>query len=100
MKEGLPSPTWHVSCVSCQGSRVTFDVSYVTCQVSAIIFLIKKIGQSVEANWMRVCYQRGLPRLVFIHFQQGQFQGKFLGMNKGDFFCWIFGVKNIVLNNF
>ena len=26
---------------------------------------IKKIGQSGEASQGRVCYQRGLPRLVF-----------------------------------
>ena len=28
-------------------------------------FYVKKIGQSGGASWWRVCYQRGLPRLVF-----------------------------------
>ena len=37
----------------CQGSCVT-------CQASYFFFL-----QNGEANWWRVCYQRGLPRLVF-----------------------------------
>ena len=36
-------------------------------RVTAILLngLIFPIGQSGEASWWRVCYQRGLPRLVF-----------------------------------
>ena len=41
-------------------SHVTCHVSPVTCHVS-----FKKIGQSGGASRWRVCYQRGLPRLVF-----------------------------------
>ena len=35
-------------------------MSRVTCHI--FFFL----GQSGEAYWWRVCYQRGLPRLVYI----------------------------------
>ena len=44
-------------------SRVTCHVSRVTCHMSLFSF---SFGQSGEAYWWRVCYQRGLPRLVFI----------------------------------
>ena len=40
-------------------------VSRVTCHMSILFFYFtKKIGQSDGASWWRVCYQRGLPRLV------------------------------------
>ena len=62
----------HVSRVTCHMSRVTCHLSPVTCQ--KMIFLTfnffssflckKKIGQSGGASRWRVCYQRGLPRLV------------------------------------
>ena len=46
-------------------SRVTCQVSRVTCHVSHVIFLFYFLGgQSGEAYRWRVCYQRGLPRLV------------------------------------
>ena len=63
----------NVSHITCHGLRVTCHVSPVTCQN---IFLHKKnlkrklknhfffIVQSGGAGWWRVCYQRGLPRLV------------------------------------
>ena len=67
-----------VSCVMCHVSRVTCHLSPVTGHMSKYIFLNiffiqkktkkwrgKKIGQSGGANRRRVCYQRGLPRLVF-----------------------------------
>ena len=41
-------------------SRVTYHVSPVTYHVSHVFF-----WQSGEAYRWRVCYQRGLPRLVF-----------------------------------
>ena len=44
--------------VTCHVSRVTCHVSGVTCQVSHVTFFFG------EANRWRVCYQRGLPRLV------------------------------------
>ena len=39
----------------------------VRCQVSGVIFLFL---QSVEASRWRVCYQQGLPRLVFTEYSQ------------------------------
>ena len=41
----------------------------VTCHVSRVLFLLivsSFFGQSWGASWWRVCYQRGLPRLVLI----------------------------------
>ena len=38
------------------------------CHVSHVtIFFLSFFGQSGEGHWWRVCYQRGLPRLVFSH---------------------------------
>ena len=51
----------------CHVSHVTCHVSCVTCHMSHVIFFffyVKKIGQSGGASRWRVCYQRGLPRLV------------------------------------
>ena len=59
--------TCHVSHVTCHMSRVMCHVSRVTCHVSHVfifLFLIF-LGQSGEAYPWRVCYQRGLPRLVY-----------------------------------
>ena len=55
----------HVSCVMCHVSRVTCHMSHVTRHVSQIKFFFF-FGQSVEAQRGRVCYQRGLPRLVLL----------------------------------
>ena len=55
----------HVSHVTCHMSRVTCHVSRVTCQVSHVrcqMFFF--FGQNGRASRWRVCYQRGLPRLV------------------------------------
>ena len=49
-----------VSGVRCQVSGVTFQVSGVACNFFIFYFFL----QSGEASWWRVCYQRGLPRLV------------------------------------
>ena len=60
----------HVPHVMCHVSRVTCHPSPVTCQKYYLNILIKKkkhsknIGQSGGASRWRVCYQRGLPRLV------------------------------------
>ena len=45
----------HVSCVTCHMSRVTCSFFYI------IIFFFGPIG---GASQWRVCYQRGVPRLV------------------------------------
>ena len=56
------------SCVTCpvshvmfQMSHVTFHVSHVPCHMSHVTFF-----KSGIAIWWTVCYQRGLPRLVFM----------------------------------
>ena len=57
------TPPPNVSSVTYHMSRVTCPMSRVMCHMSHILFLIF-FGQSGEAYWWRVCYQRGLPRLV------------------------------------
>ena len=59
--------TCHVSRVTCHVSPVTCHMSHVSCHVSFFFCLRKKIGQSGGASRWRVCYQRGLPRLVLQH---------------------------------
>ena len=56
----------HVSCVTCHVSPVTCHVSPVTCQkkLQLLIFFLKK-SLSGGASRGRVCYQRGVPRLVY-----------------------------------
>ena len=54
----------HVSRVTCHMSRVTCHMSHVMCHMSRVTFFFF-FGQSGEAYLWRVCYQRGLPRLVF-----------------------------------
>ena len=60
----------YVSCVMCHVSCFMFHVSSVTCFMSPVIFIFffffsfKTIGQSGGASRRRVCFQRGLPRLV------------------------------------
>ena len=52
----------HVSRVTCHVSCVTCHMSHVTCHLSQK--KQKKNGKSGEISRSRVCYQRGLPRLV------------------------------------
>ena len=60
MRECSPPQTCHMSCVTCHVSRVT-------CQNFFLHFLyVKENGLSGGASRWRVCYQRGLPRLVYI----------------------------------
>ena len=54
--------TCHVSCVTCHMSRVRCHKSHVTRHNNFFFF-----GQSGESYWWRVCYQRGLPRLVSLY---------------------------------
>jgi hypothetical protein len=63
--------TCHVSRVTCHVSRVTCHMSRVTCHVFFFFFFnffffFFFFGKSGEAYRGRVCYQRGLPRLVFL----------------------------------
>ena len=51
----------HVSHVMCRVSLVMCHVSCVTCNYYYYIFFFLQIG---GASQWRVCYQRGLPRLV------------------------------------
>ena len=53
----------HVSRVSCQVSGVRCQVSGVTCHFFLFLYFFWQIGGA--SRW-RVCYQRGLPRLVLI----------------------------------
>ena len=57
LRECSPPTTWHMSSVMCR-------MSFVTCN----FFLFLFYWQSGEAYWWRVCYQRGLHRLVFFSF--------------------------------
>ena len=61
----------------CHVSRVTCHVSGVTCHVSPVtrniyIFFLKKNVLSGGPTRWRVCYQRGLPRLVWNYFNSGR----------------------------
>ena len=58
-----------MSCVMCHMSGVTCHVSHVRCHIIIIIFFIFFL-QSVGARRWRVCYQRGLPHLVFRKFKE------------------------------
>ena len=51
-----------MSHVMCHVSHVTRHMSLVTCHVTHVTFFLLQNG---GASWCRVCYQRGLPRLVF-----------------------------------
>ena len=55
--------TCHVSCVMCHVSCVTCHVSPDTCNLFYFFFL-----QINRASRWRACYQRGLPRLVYVFF--------------------------------
>ena len=59
----------HVSCVTCHGSHVTCHKSCITCHVSHVMCHMACVACHIffyfEAYWWRVCYQQGLPRLVF-----------------------------------
>ena len=61
-----PPKTFHKSRVPC---HVTCHVSHVTYHMSHVIYLFLFLffffRQSGEAYWWRVCYQRGLPCLVY-----------------------------------
>ena len=66
LREYSSPPTGNVSCIRCHVSHVTCHMSCVTCQFF-FKFIYFFLGQLSEAYRWRVCYQRGLPRLVFFH---------------------------------
>ena len=63
----------HVSHVRCHVSCVTCQVSHVRCHVSQNIFSSSFFDKMMASRW-RVCYQRGLPLLVFNMSCVGVFQ--------------------------
>ena len=82
MREGLPSPTCHVSCVTCHMSCVNCHVSHVTYHIFG------------EPSRWRIFYQQGLPRLVLLHAAKTQdnnktknpiFQFKIINWQKNQF---------------
>ena len=70
MRECSHPTMCHMSDITCYVSHVRCHVSGVTCQVSCVtfsfflFFLLLFEGSGGTSCW-RVCYQRGLPRLVF-----------------------------------
>ena len=56
-----------MSHVMCHMSCVTRHMSHFKYQVSHVKFNF--CLQSCGASWWRVCYQRGIPRLVLIHIE-------------------------------
>ena len=71
MRECSPPQTYHMSCITCHVkchvSRVTCHVSRVTCHnFFNFFYFLFFLGQSGEAYRCRVCYQQGLPPLVYV----------------------------------
>ena len=65
-KVHLPPPVMcHVTCVMFLVSCVMCHMSWVAKKYIYKKNIIKKYGQSGGSCWWRVCYQRGLPRLVY-----------------------------------
>ena len=89
----------YVSYVMCHVSHVRCHMSPVPCHMSPvtrqIFFLIKeknilnKIGQRGGVSRWRVCYQRGLPRLVFRRIQISKCIQITLLVQKLQRFCWM-----------
>ena len=55
----------YVSCVMCHVSPVTCQQKKLHIYFDFLFYPSEKIGQSCGASRWRVCYQRGLPRLIF-----------------------------------
>ena len=56
----------NMSHVTCGVSRVTCHMSHNTCHMSLVKYVFFFLFLSGEAYRWRVCYQRGLPRLVLV----------------------------------
>ena len=54
----------------CQVSRVMCQVAHVRCHMSHLFFYFFIFFQSGGAIRWRVCYQWGLPRLVYQYFSK------------------------------
>ena len=57
--------TCHMSCVTCHMSHVACHISKKIYSYFLFVFLYSFFRQGGGASWWRVCYQRGLPRLVY-----------------------------------
>ena len=72
----------HVSHVRCHMSRVRRQVSPVRCHMSRVtIFSSFFSCQSGGTSRWRVCYQRGLPRLVYLHLTNFIFMNSFSSLS-------------------
>ena len=84
----VPYVMRHASCAMCHVSYVMCHVSCVMCHMSCVTCHLSHItssffGQRVGASQWRVCYQRGLPRLVVHqHFPKSFVMGFLLPMFK------------------
>ena len=76
MRECSPPTMCHMSRVACHVSRVICHVSHVTCHMSCVTCHMSHVTFFVVVSFvcflqtdgvsrLRVCYQRGLPRLFF-----------------------------------
>ena len=99
LRECSPPTTCHMSYVMCHVSHIMCHISRVKYHVSNVTFFSLFFGQSVEVYWWRVCYQRGLPRLVSKFFESQNLTSQlifvkscldvslcFYGQNKSFFF--------------
>ena len=64
LREWSPPTTFHMSRVTCHMSFITCHVSHVMCHMSSFFFLF--FFRSGSTYWWRVCYQRGLPFLIYL----------------------------------
>ena len=55
----------HVSHITCQISHFTCHLSCITFQVSHVTHFFLLFFLLESGSWWRVCYQWGLPRIVF-----------------------------------
>ena len=74
--------------VKCHVSHVTHNVSFVACNMSLNLFnctiiIYIFVLQSGEAIWWRVCYQWGLPCLVYIQQPHSFYSQDFLWKTYG-----------------
>ena len=84
MRECSPLTTRHMSSIACQMSLVKCHVPCVTRHVLQVTYLVSSVnifyffffGQSIRACRWRVCYQRGLPRLVSLAINHGVMKGE------------------------
>ena len=77
-------------------SRVICHKSHVMCHMSCFVclffffFLLLLFGLSGEGYWWSVCYQRGLPRLVYTGLE---LSGNVKFGHKGSIYAHLFNIK-------